>query len=127
MHVTMIASDCLIKRVMAWASQRAEIRALLLIGSRARGEARPESDVDFVLLSATPSALVSDHAWISTFGTARQVAIEDYSRLTSVRVTGRSRSSGSLVSTGKLPKARPLCSRAGFECCWTVMAYRQAP
>ena len=76
--------DDLIKRVTTWASLRADISALLLVGSHARSEARADSDVDFVLLSTAPSVLVSDHAWMSTFGTVRQVAIDDWGKLTSV-------------------------------------------
>jgi uncharacterized protein len=73
--VTRITSDCLIKRVTAWASVRADINALFLVGSHARGEARPDSDVDFILLSTAPSVFVNNQTWVSAFGIVRQVAL----------------------------------------------------
>jgi predicted nucleotidyltransferase len=86
MQVTRITSDSLIKRVTAWVSLRADVSALLLVGSHARGEARPDSDVDFVVLSTAPLVLASDHAWVSAFGIVRQVSVEDWGKLTAVGV-----------------------------------------
>ena len=76
----------LVQRVTGWASATTNVRALVLVGSQARGDARPDSDVDFVFLSTAPSLMANDLTWVSTFGTVRQVAIEDYGKLTSVRV-----------------------------------------
>ena len=43
-------------RVVRWAAARPDVRAVALAGSRARGTARPESDVDLVLLVDDPRA-----------------------------------------------------------------------
>ena len=49
----MIAADAeaLVAAVADWASKREDIRALALVGSWARGNPRPTSDLDILLLS----------------------------------------------------------------------------
>ncbi|MBJ7004713.1 nucleotidyltransferase domain-containing protein [Streptomyces sp. CRPSP2-6A1] len=42
-------------RLTRWAATREDIAGLLLVGSYARGAARPDSDVDVVLLTADPA------------------------------------------------------------------------
>ncbi|WP_374202628.1 nucleotidyltransferase family protein [Amycolatopsis sp. GM8] len=44
----------LIESVVAWAREQPGTYGLVLVGSYARNAARPDSDVDFVLLSTTP-------------------------------------------------------------------------
>jgi predicted nucleotidyltransferase len=78
--------DDLIQRFVAWARGRAEIRAVVLVGSHARGMARPDSDVDLVILSVRPEMLLIDHAWIRTFGTVLRETREDWGQLQSIRV-----------------------------------------
>lgn len=43
-----------ITRVTRWSATRSEVTALLLVGSYARNAARPDSDVDLVLLTTDP-------------------------------------------------------------------------
>jgi GrpB-like predicted nucleotidyltransferase (UPF0157 family) len=52
-----------IARVRAWAAGRDDVRGLFLVGSHARGDARPDSDVDLVLLCDDPSPYVADAIW----------------------------------------------------------------
>ncbi|TNC27460.1 nucleotidyltransferase domain-containing protein [Amycolatopsis alkalitolerans] len=54
----------LVERVTAWAAGQPATYGLLLVGSYARNTARPESDVDFVLLTTDP-----DHITVTAFGT----------------------------------------------------------
>ncbi|MFF5403721.1 MULTISPECIES: nucleotidyltransferase domain-containing protein [Streptomyces] len=49
-------------RVTRWAARREDIAGLLLVGSYARGAARPDSDVDLVLLTTDPAHYFAD-AW----------------------------------------------------------------
>jgi uncharacterized protein len=49
--------------VADWASARADIRGLAIIGSHARGEARPDSDIDLTAIALDPKTLKADTAW----------------------------------------------------------------
>jgi uncharacterized protein len=51
--------------ISEWARSRADIIALALVGSRARGSARPDSDVDFVILASDPSIYRTDSKWLT--------------------------------------------------------------
>ena len=51
-----------------WARRRADIRAVALVGSHARGEAREDSDVDVVVLTDDPPAYIDDDTWIAEVG-----------------------------------------------------------
>ncbi|PWU17193.1 MAG: hypothetical protein C5B48_16295 [Candidatus Rokuibacteriota bacterium] len=75
-----------LERLRRWADAREEIRAVVVVGSFARGEARPDSDVDVVLLASEPSVYISDTTWVSTFGSAKAISCERYGRVTAVRV-----------------------------------------
>jgi predicted nucleotidyltransferase len=52
-----------VDRVTRWAVSRSDVAGLLLVGSYARGAARPESDVDLVLLVTEPSQYAEGDAW----------------------------------------------------------------
>jgi Nucleotidyltransferase domain len=49
--------------VADWARGQTDIRGLALIGSHARGEARPDSDIDFMALALDPKTFEMDIAW----------------------------------------------------------------
>jgi predicted nucleotidyltransferase len=59
---------------------------MLLVGSYARDDARPDSDVDLILLCRQPTELLNDRAWINDFGVVKRECVENWGRLTSVRV-----------------------------------------
>ncbi|MEV2226887.1 nucleotidyltransferase domain-containing protein [Nocardia vinacea] len=52
----------IIDRVTHWAAHRGDIVGLLLVGSCARNAARPDSDIDFVVLT-TEQSRYTDMAW----------------------------------------------------------------
>ncbi|MFI1620317.1 nucleotidyltransferase domain-containing protein [Streptomyces lydicus] len=52
----------IIDRVTRWAAGRHDVVGLLLVGSCARNAARPDSDIDLVLLT-TDESQYSDNAW----------------------------------------------------------------
>jgi hypothetical protein len=51
-----------------WAGGRPDLRAVALVGSRARGEARPDSDVDLVFLTDDPAAYIERDDWAFELG-----------------------------------------------------------
>jgi hypothetical protein len=53
----------IITTVVQWAGARGDVAAVALVGSWARGEARPDSDVDFMLLTPRPAAYRADPGW----------------------------------------------------------------
>ena len=56
--------ESLLERAASWASTRGVVAALALVGSRVRGAARADSDVDLVLLTVDPPAYVEHEDWI---------------------------------------------------------------
>jgi predicted nucleotidyltransferase len=69
-----------------WARARSDISALALVGSYARNTPHESSDVDLVLITAHPDRYLKDPGWINYFGHVDRWQIEDYGRLTSLRV-----------------------------------------
>ena len=59
-----------------WAAARPDIQALALAGSHARGAARPDSDVDLILLCDEPTRYVQDTTWVGLFRHTRAPAGE---------------------------------------------------
>lgn len=74
-----------LQQFVDWAANQADILAVALVGSYARGQARQSSDVDLVMIAADPARLLQRPAWVERFGRVRQVQIEDYGKVTSVR------------------------------------------
>lgn len=56
------------------------------MGSRARGDASPDSDVDLVVLTSAPSLYLSSFSWAATFGSYSSCSVEDWGAVQSVRV-----------------------------------------
>jgi len=75
-----------LQSVVEWAKNEPGLMALALVGSHARGEASPESDVDLILLLRNPMEYLEDRDWISGFGDPRQIVQEDWGKVTSLRV-----------------------------------------
>jgi hypothetical protein len=51
--------------VAGWARRRSDVKGLALVGSYARGAARPDSDVDLVLLTDDPAPYLNDDKWLT--------------------------------------------------------------
>lgn len=78
----------LIAAVTKWSQRDPRVIAAGLCGSYARGDAGPDSDVDFCILTPDPGALLDDQSWIYGLGAGASItgAIEDYNLVQSVRV-----------------------------------------
>ena len=79
----------LLDTLSTWGSSREDIVAIALVGSYARGAARPESDVDLIILAEDPDAYLSHPEWVGQFGEALRAAHEDWGRVQSLRVLHR--------------------------------------
>jgi uncharacterized protein len=78
--------DELIKKLKEWSAKQPNIRGILIVGSHARGAARPDSDVDIVMICADPQKYLEDKAWLADFGEVRSAALEDWGLVQSWRV-----------------------------------------
>ena len=78
-----------LEAVTDWAARRHDVCGLALVGSRARGTAMPESDVDLVILCREPATLLRDEGWTSRFGEVATRCREQYGVITSIRVVYR--------------------------------------
>lgn len=73
-------------KFVSWGSEQADIQAIALVGSYARGAARDDSDIDLVILTDQPQKYLNAPEWIKRFGGVEKQQTEDYSKLISVRV-----------------------------------------
>ena len=78
--------DDLVDAVAAWAVAQPDVAGAALVGSHARGEARPDSDVDFVILTDDSARYTAVHDWAAAFGRVTSTSVEDWGRVRSVRV-----------------------------------------
>ncbi len=72
--------------VVRWAATQPDIVAVALVGSHARGTAVPASDIDLVILTSCPQRYLQSTDWATTFGSLAEKAIEDWGKVTSLRV-----------------------------------------
>ena len=75
-----------IEEITQWAVSIDAIRALALVGSHARNQARPDSDIDFLFLCEDKEVLLQDLSWISQFGKITSYSREEWGMVTSIRV-----------------------------------------
>src|SRR5262249_27482626 len=81
-----LTAEELVKAVTTWAEKQGDIVSVALVGSHARGNASSDSDVDFVIQCTRPARYLEEQTWISEFGLAQSVSIEDWGLVQSVRV-----------------------------------------
>jgi ribosomal protein S18 acetylase RimI-like enzyme len=74
-----------IEKVRQWAFAEESILALALVGSHARQQARPDSDIDFVIISDDVAMLEKDISWINRFGTVKSQTKEKWGVVTVIR------------------------------------------
>ena len=69
-----------------WASGQSDIETVALVGSHARNEATDDSDVDLVIVATQPDVYLQNTAWAQRFGTIKRQQVENYGKVTSLRV-----------------------------------------
>jgi len=72
--------------VTNWSVAQADILALALVGSHARGTATDSSDIDLVLIVLKPDIYLNNIDWVNQFGKVVKTQIESYGLVTSIRV-----------------------------------------
>ena len=75
-----------LKVFLQWVESQRLVEGAILVGSHSRGGARQDSDIDLVLLCKEYESYLEDVSWINDFGKPVSVRLEDYGKLTSVRV-----------------------------------------
>lgn len=78
--------DILIKKLEQWSAKEQDIRAVAIVGSHARGTARPDSDLDIVMICANPNRYLETKHWLSEFGQVLSAQQEDWGLVQSWRV-----------------------------------------
>lgn len=73
-------------QLSSWTAGQSQLSGVLLVGSQARSASRPDSDVDLVLLAVDPQIYLKNIEWAADFGSVSRHALEDWGKLTSVRV-----------------------------------------
>jgi diadenosine tetraphosphate (Ap4A) HIT family hydrolase len=62
-----------LERLRTWVEPRQDVRALVIVGSVARGDDRPDSDVDVVLLTTDRAQYLGSTGWVGEFGAAVEI------------------------------------------------------
>lgn len=75
-----------LQSIVEWAKNEPDLMALALVGSHARGEGGPDSDVDLIILLRNPEEYLKDRDWISEFGEPGHILQEKWGKVTSLRV-----------------------------------------
>lgn len=78
--------EALLEKIVQWARETSHVEAVFLVGSYARGTARPDSDLDVCIISCDREQLTGCPGCFGRFGPIRQLRVEDWGACTSVRV-----------------------------------------
>lgn len=76
----------LLEAVVGWAEAETSIVGVALVGSHARGAARPDSDVDLMVLARDLAPYLENVAWLERFGNVASYETENWGPVTSLRV-----------------------------------------
>jgi uncharacterized protein len=76
--------EYVIERVTRWAADRKDVLGLLLVGSCARDAARPDSDIDLVLLTEE-IARYADNAWADELNLGTLTRVRSWGPITERR------------------------------------------
>lgn len=76
----------LINAFTNWANNEDNIQATGLVGSYARDAARPDSDIDLMIIVKDQDQYINDEGWIHQFGEVDKIEDEVWSQLKTKRV-----------------------------------------
>lgn len=80
------ATKTLLRQLSAWARKTESVQCVLLVGSYARGNETPTSDIDIMILTDEPSILLEHHNWLNKFGKPNKIELEHWGVVDSLRV-----------------------------------------
>jgi len=69
--------ETLLERIPVWAEARPDVRAIALVGSWAREVARPDSDLDLMLLVNEPELFERETAWLEEISVSKPKRWQD--------------------------------------------------
>lgn len=72
--------------IRIWGSEAGDIYAVILVGSHARGDARPDSDIDLVIIADSPEKFLIEQSWLENFGHPVKTEHENWGLVQSLRV-----------------------------------------
>ncbi len=73
--------ESFIEQLKVWCVSNADILAIALVGSHARGTARADSDIDLVIICANETKYISNSNWILAFDELKSATLEDWGEL----------------------------------------------
>lgn len=80
------AAKQFIEEFTKWARMQEEILGVLLVGSFARHAAKPDSDIDLVIITSKPETYLDNNGWVESFGKVKEIINEDYKMVQVKRV-----------------------------------------
>lgn len=81
----MFFMEALLVKLHHWAMPQPDIVAVMLVGSHARNAARPDSDVDVIILTTQPQRYTEDTAWMGILGETIRYSHEDWGAVHGIR------------------------------------------
>jgi uncharacterized protein len=75
----------LIDQVVKWAQRQPDVSGVLLVGSYATGNSRPQSDVDLMVLSSNIQDWLTNTDWLNEFGKIENIEREDWGMVKTLR------------------------------------------
>lgn len=73
-------------RFEVWALKQPDILGVAIVGSFARGQARNDSDLDLIVITAEPKGYLLRTDWVDNFGKVNEIRQEDFGLVQVVRV-----------------------------------------
>lgn len=86
MNLLEVSVKDFLDRFSQWARAQPDIEAVALVGSYARETADEASDVDLIILTKQSERYISEPSWVSAFGEVGERKVENWGRVTSLRV-----------------------------------------